>query len=271
MSKQDIELDKELEEVDDIAELSPALAESRDLVVQAEGIPQVPAFWGGTEAKWIESVKRAGALISSRHGFLSQVPIICKGRHCPFAQACYIPEDERVVGKRCPIEVATVIELYRRYCNHFGIDPDNPDLTKYAVDISLINQLVELEVKLVRAQMKLAIDADFVQEVAIGSTEDGDVITKPEIHQAESYEEKLRKDIQKIMDILLSTRKAKQIAGMGRDPSSKASSLMAQVREMVESGQVDQSMIALLFQRKDSKGDSEMKRIDPKGSDDEEE
>lgn len=264
MSEKDFKWDEELEGLEEEPErVSLVPSDNQELLLENEEIPRVPAFWGGAEEKWVGSVQRAGVIVQSRHGFLSQVPIICRGKSCPFSQACYIPEQERVVGKRCPIEVATVIELYRRYCNHFGIDPDSPDLTKYAVDISLINELVELEVKLVRAQMKLAIDADFVQEVAIGASEDGAVM-RPEIHQAETYQEKLRKDIHKIMDILLSTRKAKQMAGMGRDPSSKASNLMAQARNMVESGQVDKSVIGFLFERAEPEGDSSMKDVSPK-------
>lgn len=208
---------------------------------------QIPAFWGGAESAWFESVRKTQLIRNSKHGMLADVPIICRGKTCPYDEACYIDKTERVEGTRCPIEVGTIIDLHRRYCAQMGINPDDVDPARHTVDISLINELIELEIKLMRTQKLLAIDADFVQEVVAEVDREGNAYTKPELHQAEQFAERIRKDIHKIMDMLLGTRKSKKAAGLGQDPSSKAASLMAQAKQLAEEGKMDQGVVGFFF------------------------
>lgn len=210
----------------------------------------IPAFWAGVEEKWMKNVKAAHGMMSTKHGFYANIPIICRAHKCPYFEACYIPEDDLEFGTRCPIEVATILQLHERYCMQLEIDPNNVDPKKHSVDLSLINELVELQIKLMRTQKKLAMDADYVEQVVAGSTPDGQLFTRPELSQSELFAERLRKDIHKIMDDILGTRKSqKSTQGDNGDPSSKAANLMAQARKMMEASGADRGFVGIGFER----------------------
>lgn len=181
---------------------------------------KTPEFWEVDE----KNVESAKGVITSRYGLLASVPMICRGSKCPFYEACFIPRSERKKGERCPIEVATILDRFERYVKQLNVEEDN------IVDLSLIRELVDIEVQMVRADMKLAIDADFVEQVVAGIDQQGQAWHKPELHKAVDYKDRLRRERHRILDLLASTRKnASQHQHM--DPSTMAAVLMKKMQE----------------------------------------
>lgn len=201
-----------------------------------------PKAWGKVEDPWswfrVVQENHRGYQ-NSKYGNCAATPIICKLEECPYLEICHLDDSERHKGSRCPIEVATIIDLHERYCAQMGIDPDNVDPKVHTVDMTLINELIELDIKLMRASNRLAIDADFVQEVAVGVDKNGNPLFKSELHQAEVHSNVLRTARHKAFDLLLGTRKARSTLGLGKDPSSKASNLLEEAQKLLKEGKVE--------------------------------
>jgi len=85
----------------------------------------------------------------------------------------------------------------------------------------------------------LAIDADFIQEVAVAVTPKGFVISKPELHKAADYKGKLMEKRHKVLNLLNSTRKDKAGSKLTiqYDPSVRAAELLEKAREFWEKEQ----------------------------------
>jgi hypothetical protein len=109
-------------------------------------------------------------------------------------------------GERCPIEIAALEDLFNRYCEELGINPEDP---RQSIDTQFVRKLVDLDISILRCDKKMAWDADFIIENVVNMTEDGDPITRAELHPAIAYKEKLFEKKFKILQLLNSTRKDK--------------------------------------------------------------
>lgn len=203
----------------------------KPLVTSVDG-HRLPGFWAQDNERWVKGFMRARHTLNLRHGMLAQVPMICRAEKCPLVDACYLRPRERIVGARCPIEAATVIELYERYAQQAGIDLDRVDMKTQAVDLSLIHELVELDIRIMRGLQKLAINADFVQEVVTEVGPQGEAYTEAKLRPEVEYVSQLRKERHRILDLLLATRKSRKDVNLGKDPSSMAAWLMMKAREI---------------------------------------
>lgn len=208
--------EEEVEEFDfsdvDDEDLTPAT------VKEVDGI-QLPDAWGQSMTA-MDQVSRHRQSLNLKHGMFANTPMICKGTGCPLSDLCDIQIRHRPVFKRCPIEIATVVELYDRYCEELGIGP------KDYLNQSQVKDLVDTEVKLMRAAGQLAISADFVEEVVFATDNKGNPYSRNELHKATEYEEKLLKQKQKILSDLNATLKQKKSDEKTNEASSFASSLM---------------------------------------------
>lgn len=206
----------------------------RSLVPKSERIEdlmeiELPAAWGSsTKLKAaIGNSLRAGSV---KHGLFAAIPMVCRGADkCVYADTCPLAmQDMEPTGERCPIEISHILTKYKAYTEELNIDQDN------IVDMSLVKDLIDLDVQIARADNKLAIDGDFIQMVTVTVTEEGDEIQNPAIHKAVEYKDKLLKKRHDVLGLLHSTRKDK--AGdkltVVLDPSSYAAQLMAQANAM---------------------------------------
>lgn len=207
-------MDKELKPIEE----SGIVANSRDLALIAE-------VWGldGQSAK---GVSRASHMTRIKHGMLAQVPMVCRGDACPYASTCYLSPEERPKQGRCPIEIATILALFEKYCRHLDITEED------IVDLTLVKELIDLDVQLLRADHYMAARPEFVEEVPVFVTEDGIAFTKPEISKVVEYKERLRKERHRVLQLLNSTRKDKEGGKGQRDPSSLAAEVLARAREL---------------------------------------
>lgn len=184
---------------------------------------EIPDFWSVSE----EGLESADQGLQNRYGMLAAIPMICKVHACPFAEVCHIPKDQLKKGQRCPIEVATVMDRYERYIKHLDVDDEN------VVDLSLVRELVDIEIQMMRADMKLAIDADFVEMVVASVDPNGQPYYKPELNKAVDYKDRLRRERHRILDLLASTRK--NVGSQNsNDPSTLAAILLKKAAERAQ-------------------------------------
>lgn len=231
--------DKQVEEKPEVIENEIKLAESMVPDVQPVGapapmaMPVLPIGWAYNTQKSVENVRKARASTNMKHGMYSGVPIICQGIDCPFHKTCWIPVNEREVGGRCPIEVGALLERFDAYVKEWNVKDDD------TTDHSLIKDIIDIEIMMLRADNSLAISGDFIEEVVAGTDDQGRAIKRPELHKAFEAKAKLRQERIKLLNQMNSTRKDKnqEIKGL-TDPSSIASSLMQKVRALQQQGAI---------------------------------
>lgn len=197
---------------------------------------QLPSHWGLDQAA-IENVRRGRALYNMRHGLLSNVPMICKSHKCPFVESCWIPANERRLGQRCPIEIAAVVERFEKYCKALSVTEED------VVDMQLVKDLVDLEIQMVRAEMKLAQNGgEFIDQVVAAVDQQGNAHYKPELNKAVEYKRELRKEHHRVLQLLNSTRKDRERERQAsmQDPAQQAALLMQKYREAMVAGEIRQ-------------------------------
>lgn len=207
--------------------------ENLPLISQAK----LPMEWQFS-ARGVQALTIASQMANIKHGLYASIPMLCKGADCPYAATCPLLAMELApVAERCPLEVSKIMKRFEQYSEQLDIDDNN------IVDMTLIKDLIDIDIQLIRADNKLAVDADFIQDVTVTITEHGDEITQPQIHKAVDYKDKLLKKRHDILGLLHSTRKDK--AGdkltITLDPSTYASQLMAQMQGKAKGEIIDVS------------------------------
>ncbi|MBA4293903.1 hypothetical protein C0431_13150 [bacterium] len=142
-----------------------------------------------------------------KRSVLSSIPLVCKSHECPFNGTCdFYAHELAPEGERCPIEIASIEDLFMRYCKELGVDPDDPEQT---IDTMMIKELIDIDIMILRCDNKLAIDADFIVENVVGEDREGNPISQKSLHTASTYKEQLRASKYKTLQLLNSTRKDK--------------------------------------------------------------
>ena len=98
-----------------------------------------------------------------KHGMFAGIPLICKKEKCPYLNVCTLPEKHRVKGERCPVEIGAIISRFDSWCSHFGIKFEGDYIKdEDLVDATLIRDLVDNEIQILRADNRIAINGDFI-------------------------------------------------------------------------------------------------------------
>src|SRR3990167_3240916 len=98
----------------------------------------------------------------------SSLPMVCKNNFCSMKNVCYLYKEGRAPeGSRCPVEVGLIIRLFDAYMKDLNVDPTN------IVETSLVRDLVNVEIKLMRAAGKYAEEGDFEKDIIVGIGDDG--------------------------------------------------------------------------------------------------
>lgn len=203
----------------------PLLNNQFNTPVNQESLSLIAQVWGIDE-KAAEGITRANKITTIKHGMLAQVPMICRGSRCPYSATCYLEPGQRPDNGRCPIEIATILSLFDRYCEHLEVDSED------IVDLTLVKELVDLDVQLLRADHYMAARPEFIEEVPVFVTDDGIAFTRTEVAKVVEYKERIRKERHRILQLLNSTRKDKDGSKMKKDPSSIAADILARAREL---------------------------------------
>ena len=213
-------------------------AKEKEMVMQSEvermTSIELPKAWKVSK-KGMSALKQAVGMNYAKHSMYSSIPMLCQGVKCPYASVCpLIDMDQQPDGERCPLEIAMILKRYDEYCSEFRIDETN------IVDMSLVKDLIDFDVQVFRAENRMAVDGDFIEEVVVSVTDKGETITNPQISKASEYKERIMSKKHKVLELMNSTRKDK--AGdkltVQLDPSSYASQLMQQMNTMSSSKKV---------------------------------
>lgn len=220
---------KRMEELEELIVQSP-----EELKKEAEENMQFPSTWKVSNES-LGMINHSIEIYNTKHGLYAAVPLMCKGERCPFSEVCpLIDRGDDPTGSRCPIEIGLILRKYEEYKNYFQVEEDD------VVDMGLIKDLVDYDIQLHRAENRIAMQADFLEDVVISVTENGQEITAPQISQAANYKEKIQTKKHKVLQLMHSTRsdKAGDKMTITLDPSTYAAQLMSQVAESMKPGQL---------------------------------
>lgn len=182
----------------------------------------VPSTWKLSK-KGLDAVRTSMTMLSTTHGLYASIPMICKGEDCIYATLFpELHEGLDAEGERCPIEIAMILTKYDAYVTELGIEKED------AVDMSILRDVIDFEIQIMRAENKMAADGDFVKDVIVSVQENGTPIMQEQITKAAEYKDKMQIKRNKALEMLNSTRKDK--AGtkltMVMDPSTYARDLL---------------------------------------------
>jgi hypothetical protein len=174
----------------------------------------------------VQAIEIAKRLRATKHGLYANVPIICKAEGCPYAESCELQQMGLApFAEKCPMEIAAIEDLFTRYCSDMNINPEDPT---QQVDAIMVKEVVDIDVSMLRCDKKMAINADFIIDQVVGMSEDGEAISRKELHPLTEYKEKLRAQKFKTLNLLNSTRKDKDGSNLNIrfDPSERAAQML---------------------------------------------
>lgn len=207
------------------------MSEDTQLVIRYDRLP--PEWRMNNVGLEATRTMQAAIAATGTHGIYSGIPIICKGKNCPFIDTCAMDamdvDTDGLIGQRCPVEIAEILDLYEKYTNQFGINEDQEDM----VLIGLVKELIDYEIQIRRADHRMAASGDFLEDVVVGISDGGQPIINKQIAKPIDYKERAIKKKHEILDLLNSTPKNKASKfGAGTDPSNYASSLFERAQRL---------------------------------------
>jgi len=201
-------------------------------VSNKSGEELLAAMWGLNDKK-LSQVNNISRVYYSKHGMFSSVPIVCRGADCAYKDVCMVKMSERTVGSRCPMEIAALVTRYNQWCQHFNIDISGDTIeSKDLVDATLIKDLVNIEIQILRAENKIALSGDFMGDTLIEVDKKcnayyGKVVT-PESEFLMTLQDKKMK----ILNQLNATRKDKAADKRRETASDEAVRIFQQIQEL---------------------------------------
>lgn len=222
-------IEKRMEEIKELQVQTP-----EELRMEAMISVEMPSTWK-VSAETRGLIKQSLEIYNTKHGMYSAIPMMCKGSGCPYASVCPILDaggDPK--GQRCPLEIGIVLKKFDEYTEYFHVDDED------VVDMGLIKDLVDYDVQLFRAENRIAMEGDFLEDVIITVTDSGQEITNKQVSKAAEYKERIMNKKHKVFELMNSTRKDK--AGdkltVTLDPSTYASQLMSRIADSMQPGQI---------------------------------
>lgn len=189
------------------------------------------SMWGMSDTE----VTRAKALAytyKQKHGMFAGVPLICASPVCKYEKVCIIDSKSRPCGKRCPMEIGAIISRFDMWCNHFNIKSDGDYIDdKDLVDATLIRDLVDNEIQTLRAENRVAINADFIARTISQIDNKGKVYYEDVVSPEAQFKLTLQERRYKILNLLNSTRKDKAKEMRELNPSQQAMNIFKKITE----------------------------------------
>ena len=169
----------------------------------------------------------------SSRGSGSALPLICTGKSCPFLHVCSLDHAGLTlpVGAKCPLETTLVSLWVNKHLKSLGIeDIDNPE---NSFDMDLLYELATQELIRYRCSAYLSKNPSIVESKMVAESFNGTPIFADVMNPVMEAMEKAGRNIAKIRDALLATRKAQVNAGQViLDSTEKAAILRAKAKEL---------------------------------------
>jgi len=162
---------------------------------------------------------------NTKIGIMAATPIKCFNSRCPFDTVCPVSSDDRMEGQLCPVEVAAIIDRFEGLCLELGVND-----TDY-VDIGLIKDVVDIEIKILRIDRVFAKDGNVLKEYLKAVDNQGDEHMDKEPDKLFAIHNSLLDKKMKLLEKLNSTRKDKiEDMKKKKDTSIKSANAMAKMR-----------------------------------------
>lgn len=191
------------------------------------------SIWG-ISTPVANAASNTSELYKIKHGMFASVPIICKADDCPYKEVCSLDQQYRIPGQRCPMEASAIVARFEMWCKTFEIDLSGIYIKdEDLVDVSLIRDLIENEIQTIRAENRIALNADFIGKTIGEIDNKGKVYYEDTVTPEVEFKYQLQDKRYKIFNLLNSTRKDK-IDKKTVTPSEKAVSIFKKVSGMIE-------------------------------------
>lgn len=194
-------------------------------------ITEIQKIWNVPGAS-IAHIVDASSKFKLKHGMFASVPIICRADQCPYFEVCTIDPVFRIPGTRCAMEIGAIMSRYEMWCDHFDINLEGSTISKEDMtDASLVRDLVDNEIQMLRAENKIALSGDFIGQTLKEVDHKGKAYYEDAVTPAAEFKMALQDKRYKIMQLLNSTRKDKA-SQLSRNESLglKAMGLLESVR-----------------------------------------
>jgi hypothetical protein len=213
----------------------------------------------------VQAIEIAKRLRNTKHGMYASVPIICKAEGCPYAESCELQQMGLApFAEKCPMEIAAIEDLFQRYCTDMNINPEDPT---QQVDAIMVKEVVDIDISMLRCDKKMAISADFIIDQVVGMSEEGEAISRQELHPLTEYKEKLRAQKFKTLNLLNSTRKDKEGSKVNVvfDPSERAAQMLQIQKDMIHLNDQEEDAEKEYYakMRRLKEGDSNIIEVEP--------
>jgi len=196
-----------------------------NLVALAESESKLPLSAESKQvlAKFVENASR---------GFVSVMPMVCKGEQCPYISACPLKAagSKLPVSKRCPVEDTISAIQVSKHLSALNID--NVDDPSHSFDVDMLCELAGLELLRWRCGVELSRNPKLIITEMVGATLEGESIYMDKPAPIIEVMERTSKHIAKLRDALVATRKAQLEAGQDiSDVSQRAADLRLKAEE----------------------------------------
>lgn len=201
----------------------------------------IKKVWGLSEDN-LNQVTELKKVYKLKHGMLASIPLVCKNLKCPYLDICKIEESKRVEGERCLQEIAAIVARFEDLCSHFGIENvEDENIAKCdVVDVSMIRDVVDLEIQILRSENKIAIDSDFMSEKISQIDRACNPYYENVIHPSAEYKLKLIDSRNKILSKLNGTRKDKiNVEKTTEVANQKAQEIVKNVKERLKKANIN--------------------------------
>ena len=198
------------------------------------------SVWGLSDEALVRA-KLSSKKFKLKHGMFAGIPLICKKDKCPYKDVCSLPENHRIKGDRCPVEIGAIISRFDSWCSHFGINSDGDYIKdEDLVDATLIRDLVDNEIQILRADNRIAINGDFIAKTISSIDNKGKAYFEDTVSPESEFKLQLLDKRYKILQLLNSTRKdkAKEVK-FELNPSQQAISIFKKISEQVSQIDLD--------------------------------
>lgn len=172
-------------------------------------------------------------ILRNSRGFAGAMPMMCKGPQCPFVHACplYEANSKLPMGQRCPVEESIVYMWVNKHLHALGIE--NVDSPENSFDMDMLYELAGQELIRWRCGAYMSKNPDIVENKLIAETIQGTPIFADVMNPVIDAMERAGKNVAKIRDALLATRKAQITAGqVAIDATQKAAELRKKAAEI---------------------------------------
>jgi hypothetical protein len=190
------------------------------------------SIWGLDQNR-LQQVNNISRVYFTKHGMFASIPILCRDKDCAYKDVCMVDPSQRIIGTRCPMEIAALVTRFNQWCQHFDIDISGDTIdSKDLVDATLIKDLVNIEIQILRAENKIALSGDFMGETLLEVDKKcnayyGTIIT-PESEFLMTLQDKKMK----ILNQLNATRKDKAADKRRESASDEAVRIFQQMQEL---------------------------------------